>query len=378
MGSTRVTLLTVMCWTLVLCSWAEGQEPVSPKDSEATEAAKKEMMGTPPPPFDKEKHLQELRKRLEQSQPEIPDVVLTPAEKIVQECRTADGIEEKMAALQKLLQRDDLSDELRIYAWWRIGAMYSYNSDPAKGWPYDPDKAAEAFRKALAVRPELVSFETTNAAITLATMPGKPMQRAERFAEGYRWLRTRTPEMVEKSAQQLGLPSTPEGILGAKFFPGVGKQVRPPDERRLALAGRLEKSRTITEKWLPYFIKNEDPVAVSAALAKVEDVAPPKKLAAWRRMLQLDNRWTDITQIIDERVGTIEDVEVSVAAGQDENNWPEHGQAKNAGTIGVASDVPGTLGADILLWLMILVVAEGGLILACVVMRRLRRRRLCQ
>ena len=372
----KTMVLAALCVMMILLSIARGQHPEGDLTPEELEAARREMLGNATRPFDKDKHLQEVRERLKQAQPDTPQTVLTPAEAIVQEYRTAKTMTARMSALQELLQRDDLTDELRIYALWRVGALYSYNADPANGWPYNPNKAAESFYRALAVQPGLVCFETINAAVTLATMPGTPMQRAERLADGYKWLRTRTHDMIYDSSQRLDLPSVPEGILGKKFFPGTGVPALSPEERQLALAGRLERATEIMDKWVPYFVKNEDPIAVSHALTKLEKIAPPEKLATWRRMLQSENRFTDATAIINQQISNIDSFGPSAVASQSdqtssqrmEDSPESSGRAPNEGGEREGAD------ASIRFWLIVVVAAAAGIFVGRYGLRILHRR----
>src|SRR6266436_6518704 len=107
---------------------------------------------------------------------------------------TQDGA---IAGWKRLLERDDLSNHQRAFAWRRLGALYSYNFDPARGEKAAYAESEQALRKARSLLSNLVTNESLNSATVYATLTGKPSDKARRLSEVFHWLAARTDEEVD-------------------------------------------------------------------------------------------------------------------------------------------------------------------------------------
>ena len=185
-------------------------------------------------------------------------------------------------AWEEFLNLEGISDEQKLFATWRIASLYAYNFDPVEREEKpNMDRAEKLFREVRDLIPGLVSLETINAATQHASMWGSPIERAMRKAENYRWLLTRSQEMLANSAARV---SRHGYIVGEKFY---GQTLNPPraslQERHQLLEHLLKDGQENIVKQITEFIEwSQDKQAVDALLASVADTAAPEHLEQWR------------------------------------------------------------------------------------------------
>ncbi|MBN2581663.1 MAG: hypothetical protein JXL80_01245, partial [Planctomycetes bacterium] len=166
----------------------------------------------------------------------------------------------------------------------------------------------EPLEKVFLTKPELMSWEAIHAAGLYASLSsGSALEKAQRTAKAYRWLATRTEEMVQRSAEEL------EGLgylLGPKFF-AIGPPSNPSvsqDDRVKALTAHWQQTLHV---WSEQRITNQitytqDPAAIAVLLKGIEDVAPPEMMQTWREMLLNSPDGVALQQKLDEQAVDID------------------------------------------------------------------------
>jgi hypothetical protein len=187
--------------------------------------------------------------------------------------------DEAVAAWFHVLERRDLAKEQQIFAWWRIGSLYSYNFDVNRDEKSDDKKAALAMGKVRKLVPWLVAHETLNSATVYGTIAGSQAERVPRLADAFNWLMTRTEEDIDRSARQV---NSNGGVLDQKFFPG---RERTLDERKEPLRKQLaEYQKSITDRVTRELVYKTDPEAIENLLETIEKNADPKTMEKWRQL----------------------------------------------------------------------------------------------
>ena len=106
------------------------------------------------------------------------------------------------------------------------------------------------------------------------------MEGARLKAENYRWFRTRTDEMIRRSA---AVVSRHGRVVGEEFYGRATNPIRtPPDKKRKLLRllvkdGEANLVKQITE----FIVWCDDDWAVTALLNSVKDVADPSHMERW-------------------------------------------------------------------------------------------------
>ncbi|KPK99301.1 MAG: hypothetical protein AMK75_06770, partial [Planctomycetes bacterium SM23_65] len=191
---------------------------------------------------------------------------------------------ESLRLWEQFLQREDIADEHRIFAWWRIGALYAYNFDESQGEKADFPRAEAALTKALATVGELVSREKMLAACTLGQIPGTPREEAARLAKAYRWLTTRTDDMIREGAARTN--NRYGYLIDRKLFPELMTS-DVPSHRWMSgnMKSRLADSLSAVEECITDSIRSSrNAQATSKLLESIEAVAPPERMTAWRAL----------------------------------------------------------------------------------------------
>ena len=160
---------------------------------------------------------------------------------------TADGLTQPAAivAWKEFLERDDLTREQQIFAWWRVGALYAYNLAPSRGESADYEKAERAFAKTRKLSGAFVTRESLNSATVWASLPGTENERARRLAIAFRWLFTRCNDDVDGSAELINRNGY---LIDKKFFSHIAHRESALDRRKTFLHQQLVESRNLITK----------------------------------------------------------------------------------------------------------------------------------
>jgi hypothetical protein len=194
-------------------------------------------------------------------------------------------------AWEEILKRNDISQQQRLFATWRIASLYAYNFDSERGEQPNFDKSKKLFKEALNLIPGLLSAETINAATQYASQPGTKIEKAERKAEAYRFLKTATQQMRNQSAERINKYGY---ALDKRFFSGI---VRLPDpdvaEKTKWLNMRLGDGQETVERSITAFLQGcHDEVAALRLLSLLEEFADPEDLEKWRGIVSgLHPKW---------------------------------------------------------------------------------------
>lgn len=184
-------------------------------------------------------------------------------------------------AWEEFLECDGRSKEQELFAMWRIASLCAYSFDSKRGEKPDMARAMEFFTKTREHIPGLVCHEMINATTQYASMPGDQMEQAMRKAEGYRWIRTRTDEMVMNSAATV---SRTGSVVDLDFYrqPAFPPQVSL-EEKEVLLRDGLRRGEESLVRYIAEFIEwNNDPAAAATLLNSIEDIADPAHLEMWR------------------------------------------------------------------------------------------------
>jgi len=195
-----------------------------------------------------------------------------------------------VAAWHRFLERGDISKEMRVFAWNRIGMLYDQPVED-KGEKTDRQKAQHAFAKVRELEPELVCEETLTAHsrwhLWQSGREARPMERARIQAAVYRWLSTRTDQIFRQSARR----------------PRIYSDWQPPYRRRDGdpleeivrhahnLARRVAKTREFYETRLSNSLKDlyrKDPAAARHLVEQISDLAEPEQRTKWHVLVNPD------------------------------------------------------------------------------------------
>lgn len=196
-------------------------------------------------------------------------------------------------AWEEVLKLEDASPEQKVFAAWRIGSLCAYNFDPVerKEKP-DMEKADKYFRMARDLMPGTISVETMNATTQLSSLPGSPIERVRRFVEGYKWMQSRTPEMVAASAFRVSR----HGYLIAEPLYTRSKAVPPvkTDENELVLKKMLKDGRQTVSDQIAGFLKYApDGWERNALLDALRNTGDAQDLKEWREIRsEFESKWT--------------------------------------------------------------------------------------
>lgn len=170
------------------------------------------------------------------------------------------------------LEREHLTREQQVFAWWRIGQLAGGNFDRSLGETADFPLAKRAFVKVQEIAEDLISNETLGAARFYGGIPGDPHDRARRLAIAYRWSCTRTDAMVDQSATRIN--HNGYGINEQLMRGGMGMDTVP--KKRAFLHSSLAECReTLSQRITREIRSNQDPKAIDTLLESLEDVAEP-------------------------------------------------------------------------------------------------------
>jgi len=182
-----------------------------------------------------------------------------------------------IAAWKEFLQREDLIPELRIFALRRVGRL-SMNVGESER---DPAQTARARARARAIDPDLATYDLMLVHLNWATGAETHMQTARNAAECYRWLASRTDEILERSARR----PTVTNWLDRPPIRYWDRESEESIKGHLAsLRRNLRGHRKVTElnltAWLKY-ARETNPAAVQFFLDEVRDVTDPQLFARW-------------------------------------------------------------------------------------------------
>jgi hypothetical protein len=108
-----------------------------------------------------------------------------------------------IAGWKRFLERNDLTKEQQVFAWWRLGSLYACNFDRSRGERADVEQGEGAIERVRKIIPGLVSFETLNSATVFGSLEGAPSDRARRLAEALNWLATLSEKDVDNSVARV-------------------------------------------------------------------------------------------------------------------------------------------------------------------------------
>jgi hypothetical protein len=187
-------------------------------------------------------------------------------------------------AWTEFLQRDDLTKEQQAFAWWRLGALNSYNLNRARGETPDRQAALAAYEKARELLSDVISFESLNTATNWGSFRrvGTESEELARLANSFNWLHTRTDDDVKRSA----LVVTANGrIIDAKFFASLRYRQSTVEQRTSFLNKELVYHKQFMAEKVSERIKySNNPEAIATLLDLVQDVASPEQMQNWRAM----------------------------------------------------------------------------------------------
>ncbi len=164
-----------------------------------------------------------------------------------------------LRAWREFVKRPDLTPEMRIHAWWRIGAQALMPRDHKTKSDYEQARAA--LGKARAIDPEYISTETVYGTSSWMNTGRTPMEKAQSYVEGMQWLRTRTDAMIRKSARRPEIVEYGERPIRDWSTADPESLKRHEDQLRASLKSMLDFwTKTSLPEKLKY-IEREDPAA---------------------------------------------------------------------------------------------------------------------
>ncbi|MCA9138878.1 MAG: hypothetical protein KDB00_19035 [Planctomycetales bacterium] len=179
---------------------------------------------------------------------------------------------------KQFVEQPGLTKGQQVFAWWRIGSLAAYNFDVDRGESADVTLAAKAFQRVHAIGGDLISRETLNTATVYGTLGGEPADRALRLAESYRWLFTRTDQMIAASVPEINHNGH---CIDDASMPG-GMKLDTAAKKRGFLATELARSRQALTGRITDEIKySRDPTAVKTLLDSIREIADDKQVQQW-------------------------------------------------------------------------------------------------
>jgi len=189
-----------------------------------------------------------------------------------------------VAAWKHFLERDDLSKEHEVFAWWRLGSLLSYNFDIQRGEKPDLREAERAMKRVRIIDPDLVSGETLSSATIFGSLPGKPEARVQRLAKAYNWISTRGEKQISKSISRV---SHVGYVVDGRLTPGGGKRNLTTAEKRNFLRRRIADALdSITTRISEEIECSQNPSAIEALLKTVKTPKNSKAMKEWEKMYQ--------------------------------------------------------------------------------------------
>jgi hypothetical protein len=185
-----------------------------------------------------------------------------------------------IAEWKKVLQRDDITEEQRLFATWSLAGLYCTKLDHKKGGKPDFAKSKDTFKQVLQMRPGFYSEEIFNAASMYGTHPGSPSERADLLSESYLLLMGATTDQLKNSAVKINRLGY---SIDKKFFSQIARLPDlPVDEKTKLLEKRCKEVRGTMENSIEDFLKyTTDIVAASTLIDRLEQVAPEEKVKNW-------------------------------------------------------------------------------------------------
>jgi hypothetical protein len=186
-------------------------------------------------------------------------------------------------AWEELIKRDDISDQQRLFATWRMGCLLSGNFDPERGESPDFDRSEKLLKKAMNMIPGLLCNETINSATLYGTLPGTALEKANRLAESYRFLKTTTQKMYSESATYINKNGR---AIDKKFFDGIARLPDPDIKSKKAwIEMRVDKGQKSIEGSITEFLGEcNDELAAKRLLILIEDVSDEESLSTWKNI----------------------------------------------------------------------------------------------
>lgn len=253
-----------------------------------------------------------------------------------------------IAVWEVFLKREDVLPQQRLFATWRIGSLCSVNMYPSD--KPDMARAAKLFKQARAMMPEMISVETINSTTIYGSLDGTDTERAERKTECYRWLRTRTPAMIESSAAAVDANGH---IVGQEFYgQAASSRKGAPAEQRRLVSILLDHGKTDLANQIAEFITwSRDGRAVLALLEAVNDIADPDDMQKWLSVeRKFQNEWDPQTvQAVDNFKRMLPAAQPAISPASEPATQPaaEHGgKALVQATSRIKGHVRGKLAGD--------------------------------
>jgi|GEM_PF-5557523 len=195
---------------------------------------------------------------------------------------------EAVEAWLNVLERDDLTDEHRIFVWWRIGSLYLHDYSRAYHERFRPGQGLAALSKVINVDPDLISFEVINARAMQGQFFGDVRESAVRVSETYRWLVSISDEKIRSSARRVGGNGY---ALHPAFFTGSAPQRK--EGREKVLKDAIDQDRSEIERQITSMIRDtrtvERVLAMSWLVNELDGHAPDDLIRQWR---------TDVAEIM--------------------------------------------------------------------------------
>jgi len=196
---------------------------------------------------------------------------------------------EAVVRWQALLQRNDLTDVMRVFAWWRLGENYFYaHPRDTATRPSDDEEGFRALEQVRLNDPNLVSKETLDAAVTIGqrVLSGTWSQDGDhlhRLASAYRWAMSHTDTTVNQSVARVNRHLY---ILPEKLLMDYRDAPDTTESKRERLQRDLANTRRRLAESITYRVRNDRNVKVLGAfLDSLNDVAPAEQMNRWRQAL---------------------------------------------------------------------------------------------
>jgi hypothetical protein len=221
-------------------------------------------------------------------------------------------------AWEEILKRSDISEEQRLFTTWRIASLYAYNFDNRRGESPNFEKSVKMFKEALNMIPELICMESINSATQYASHIGTDLERVDSLVESYRFLKTSTPEMINKSAEHINKNGY---ALDKKFFSNIARLTDPPIEEKIKLLDFLvQKGIESLNRYISNFLKNcKDEIAAKRLLKLLEEFANTQDLENWRNIQSQYESTLPVNKSAMETLEAIKDRTILPISGRDAN-----------------------------------------------------------
>jgi|GEM_PF-6750481 len=188
---------------------------------------------------------------------------------------------EAISAWMEYLKRDDLTANHKLFAWWRIGSLYGYNFDRAKGERADLGAAIAAFEKAVENDTGIISFELMNSWSQLGSYIGSMEASTKRVSRSYKWFASITEEQIRKSSLEVAGNAS---ILPPEFIVGsAGRRMAGREELlvRLVKDHLADIEKQLDDKII-YASTMDDFLVLTWLVKDLEGTARPELITRWR------------------------------------------------------------------------------------------------